>query len=164
MNPKKRQIIVFSIIVIILIAICLFIVWSKVLKKEKPQENIVTSVPLESSTDYMENLGLHEDTISPEDDMDEPIYRVTISQKPLLAKQGLPDSGIAILESSMSDYFDDYDPNGGNYEAEVIESSINVQNVAPTFKVLVHMDEKDIVVTCDYCLTLPSYRFKSEIE
>lgn len=165
MSKKKKMIIFIILLSVVLIVVNALIIWNKFFRKSSANEKTaVPTVPLESSVDYVENLSLHEDTISPQDDIDTAIYRITVSQKPLLSEQGLPDKGIAILESSLSDYFNDYDPDGGNYEAEVITDGMIIESVAPTFKVLVHMDDKDVVVTCDYCLTVPSYKFRSELD
>lgn len=163
MNDRKFNIILMSAALIAsVIALVLFFVFSKVsVADDEVDLGEVQEIPVDTVSggddDYWGGAA-EEDCMTVEDYG----YRVYVSNYPDLAPY-IVSEGIIALEPYLDQYFNYYDPDGPNYEAEIDISSYNPDVNWPKFYLTVHMEDRDLEVCCVYWTQKGYYDFFSDL-
>lgn len=163
MNDRKFNIILMSVaFAAAIIALISYFIFSRAPEVEEEADlGTVQEIPVDTVSDNDEDYwggAAEEDCMT----LDEYGYRVYVSNSPELADYIVSDAIIS-LEPYLDQYFTYYDPDGGNYEAEIDISSYNPDVNWPKFYLTVHMENKDLEVCCVYWTQKGYYDFFSDL-
>lgn len=161
MKTKLYKILIICLSVLLSFVFLYILVRFSINRNDEPDKNkpdiLITAepIPITSMEDYD----------APNEDMiylEEYGYRVNVTNPAAIAPY-VTTQCVTQLEPYLDQYFDYYDPDGRNYEAEIEEDSIKTNINWPSFYLVVHMDDKDLRVKCVYWNTVYIYDFFSEL-
>ena len=156
-NHKKTIFIVAILALLVLLGFILASVLREKKEKEEIEESTASFVSISEKSDEEELVAIG--PTGPTEIEENPVYRVTITNRGDLYDTGIQGPAMDYIEPYLNEYFNYYLQDGNHYEATYVKDSYIASYNIPRFNV--YIEDLDLEIECMYIIDEQYYRFKS---